>query len=68
MAEKRSRGRGPVSRLSPTELDSITNDVLRSLIGRQAESVAEPIGPHDKHTSQHGRNTIVEEMVEGEFE
>lgn len=57
------RERIDIERLSVGELERIRNEVLRNLALRQvAAQGPTPIGPHDKHSSQHGKNTT--EMVE----
>jgi len=49
-----------VSKLSLTELEEIQNDVLKNLAIRQRDEASQPvpIGPHDKHTSSHSKNSI----------
>ena len=46
--------------LSVEQLEEIRNEVLRNLALRQFGEGAQPtpIGPHDKHTSAHSKNTI----------
>jgi len=47
-----------LSKLGVEELQQIRNDVLRTLAQRQQGlGAADPIGPHDKHTSTHSKNT-----------
>ena len=62
-----------LSQLSPEELADIGSSVLKNLAQRlQSEGEQRdgptPIGPHDKHTSSHQRNSIVEEQTEAAFE
>jgi hypothetical protein len=46
--------------LTVQQLEEIRNEVLRNLALRQFGEGAQPvpIGPHDKHTSAHSKNSI----------
>jgi hypothetical protein len=50
--------------LTVQQLEEIRNEVLRNLALRQFGEGAQPvpIGPHDKHTSAHSKNTV--ELIE----
>lgn len=63
-----------LSQLTPAQLEEIGNQVLRALAKRVRGSGtsrdADPIGPYNKHRSQHLNNSIVAEDAEmlAEFE
>ncbi|EME66850.1 MULTISPECIES: hypothetical protein [Rhodococcus] len=57
-----------LSKLSNEQLEAIGNQVLRTLAKRlRSGPRADPIGPYDKHTSNHLRNTIVAEEESAPF-
>lgn len=57
-----------IERLSVAELESIRNEVLRVLATRHlAAQGPTPVGSHDKHSSQHGKNTNEVADIGGEL-
>lgn len=60
-----------LSKLTPAELAEIGNQVLRRLAQRLGTGVsreAEPIGPYNKHRSQHLNNSIIDDVEVAEIE
>jgi len=58
-----------MDRLTVQELEGIRNEVLRNLALRQFGEGAQPtpVGPHDKHTSAHSKNTVELTEVGGQL-